>query len=274
MEVNQTETREELLRAIKAAEDCYKREMLIRREKYEDDDTHEIVEIERKEILSETQCCTDEEKDAVMYRLMSLLNAAAGVLTDQEIAHAIYILEIPFGKGKEYLGMMENLAENGYYNAYYKLGYSYRFGRPENGIFKNKALALRYMELAFQNDKDWDEILVEPDSDDDEADEPDPCYSTLCIRGTASQYEAISALFSDLCRSHGEPDNELGMFVPLGIIIRTFVDCDLYEGNVMSLERHEDGLYIDLEAEPDGAEALKYALMEGFGKMEIEIVDR
>lgn len=270
MESIQKVTKEELECAIKAAENCYRRRIRIHKKKTIDELTGEVFDHEYEEVLSKTQCCTNEVKDAVMSQLMTMLISAAGVLSDDIISLALSILEVPHGKGTDYLSLLQDLAERGWDEGYYLLGRVFAEGDPKNGIYRNYTLARIYLNLSLKylSDDRCEELDVDPqyllENLDSGFYDSEICSLVLHIKGKKYQYEAISSLINEFIA-----DDKASLYA----ILHALVGSDYYEGIVsgVNLESDKNELSIYLNAGDEGAEALKYALLERFGKMEIKV---
>ena len=73
-----------------------------------------------------------------------------------------------------------------------------------------------------------------------------------------------------LCQRFGTPDNELGMFVPLGALMKMLVGARYYKGNVISMNLESlDCLTFHIEA--NSGYPLLYALREAFPNLTVEM---
>lgn len=82
-------------------------------------------------------------------------------------------------------------------------------------------------------------------------------------------------MVEDLSKSHGDPDNELGLFVNLMYLFKT-LDFDWVDntGNLMHITRHNEAvLTLELECNPRVDEALAEAFQKAYPKLTVEVVD-
>jgi len=79
-------------------------------------------------------------------------------------------------------------------------------------------------------------------------------------------------MINDLCQSFGTPDNEFGLYVPLQMLMKEFVDCDskYYRGNVLTMERKSSNNLI-ITTESNTSEPLLYALRYRYKNLNIEM---
>lgn len=66
------------------------------------------------------------------------------------------------------------------------------------------------------------------------------------------------------------PDNELGIHLPLEVVMKVLVDSKYYEGNVQSLEKKDPNTLIII-ADLDRPHVLLYALKEYSPDLEINM---
>ena len=76
-------------------------------------------------------------------------------------------------------------------------------------------------------------------------------------------------MMDDLCQQFGRPDNELGLFIPLGMLMRVLVGTSDYRGSIMRIEQPSpDCLTLHVEANDDAP--LLYALRQCFENVTVD----
>ena len=160
-----------------------------------------------------------------------------------------------------------DLLEKGNKYAARELYHKYSWGDEEHGIFINRKKAREYYDMA--GDALW------PDEEWEEEEKPgEPCPRSWCytLKGNPSTISAVVTLVNELCNKWGTPDNELGLYVPQEIMIKSLVGSysKYYQGNIISMEQEvPDQLLLYTEA--DRKEPLKYALLKAFPDLEVEV---
>ena len=87
--------------------------------------------------------------------------------------------------------------------------------------------------------------------------------------------DQIEYMVEDLTKAHGDPGNELGLFVNLMYIFKTLgFDWVDNTGNLMHINRHNEAvLTLELECNPRVDEALVEAFQKAYPKLTVEVVD-
>ena len=207
-------------------------------ETFEDEDTHEMVDVEREELL--TTETSDEE-----HELWQQIIPELPKLSDEELRIlqriSVYtdmddtpIVEVQAERGDVHaisqvgdVATLQDLCEQGNRDAARELYEKFRYGDEEHGIFINRRRAKEYYDLA------GDAVYDEWDDSDD-------------------------------------PGNECGLFVPHRLLMQLLVgsNTEYYRGNVLRIEQPSpDRLVITTEA--DNGYPLLYALRECFDNLEI-----
>ena len=243
-------------------------------ETFVDEDTHEKVDVEGKELL--TRETSDEEHNLwqqIIPELPKLSDEELRTLQRQLFSTDIDdnpIVEENARRGDTYalgqlgyIDKLQELCEQGNHDAARELYEKFYYGDEEHGIFINRKKAKKYYDLA------GDEVYDEWDDSDDPGEE-DPSNYEYTLTGDACTLNAIRKMIDDLCRDYGTPDNELGLYVPQRILMKLLVgsDTEYYRGNVLFMEQPtSDRLVITTEA--DSGYPLLYALRECFDNLEI-----
>ena len=227
-------------------------------EKFVDEDTNEEVEFEHCDLVDGTTFEPDEEAEA---RLRQMVFDDKERLSDEELwaachfinqATPLYLERIR--RGEEDTAsfiddplVLQELCDKGNKTAFQEMGNKYSWGDEKNGIFIDPKKANEYYEKA------GDEYEYEPDEMDF------PCEADYIIRGSAEELEAVKALVYELTIRYGTPDNELGLYVPMEILMQTLVGSKYYRGNLLSMDTDSPDCLV-LRAEANSAEPLLYAL--------------
>ena len=160
-----------------------------------------------------------------------------------------------------------DLLEKGNKYAARELYHKYSWGDEEHGIFINRKKAREYYDMAgdaLRPDEEWEE--------EEKPGEPFPRSWCYTLKGNPSAISAVVTLVNELCNKWGTPDNELGLYVPQEIMIKSLVGSysKYYQGNIISMEQEvPDQLLLYTEA--DSKEPLKYALLKAFPDLEVEV---
>ena len=160
-----------------------------------------------------------------------------------------------------------DLLEKGNKYAARELYYKYNWGDEKHGIFINRKKAREYYDMAgdaLWPDEEWEE--------EEKPGEPFPRSWCYTLKGNPSTISAVVTLVNELCNKWGTPDNELGLYVPQEIMIKSLVGSysKYYQGNIISMEQEvPDQLLLYTEA--DRKEPLKYALLKAFPDLEVEV---
>ena len=163
--------------------------------------------------------------------------------------------------------LLLDLLEKGNKYAARELYHKYSWGDEEHGIFINRKKAREYYDMAgdaLRPDEEWEE--------EENPCEPFPRSWCYTLKGNPSAVSAVVTLVNELCNKWGTPDNELGLYVPQEIMIKSLVGSysKYYQGNIISMEQEvPDRLLLYTEA--DSKEPLKYALLKAFPDLEVEV---
>ena len=163
--------------------------------------------------------------------------------------------------------LLLDLLEKGNKYAARELYHKYSWGDEEHGIFINRKKAREYYDMA--------EDAIRPCDEWEEEENPgEPCPRSWCytLKGNPSAVSAVVTLVNELCNKCGTPDNELGLYVPQEIMIKSLVGSysKYYQGNIISMEQEVPDRLL-LYTESDSKEPLKYALLKAFPDLEVEV---
>lgn len=219
-------------------------------EDFEDEDTHQIVQVERHNYSDEFIFEPDTDE---LQELGSLITA-----------------HIPFENMSPILPhLLVDIADN--------------YAQQLSGFPKDKEKARKYYNKALEAgwEKETYDSFIEMldysplEHPQDLADEFDPRDATIVISGHPLYLDQIEYMVEDLTNAHGTPGNECGLFVNLMFLFKTlgfeWVDNT---GNLMHINRHsEPVLTLEIECNPRVDEALVEAFQEAYPKLTVEILD-
>ena len=99
--------------------------------------------------------------------------------------------------------------------------------------------------------------------------------AAIMISGHPLYLDQIEYMVEDLTKAHGDPGNELGLFVNLMYLFKTLgFDWVDNTGNLMHITRHNEAvLTLELECNPRVDEALVEAFQKAYPKLTVEVVD-
>lgn len=139
------------------------------------------------------------------------------------------------------------------------LGYAHHFGDEEHGIFRNPEKAKEiYLEIG-------------------EPPEKEPFLGDFCpetvdyiFTGMAQDVEAVKVRIEKLAAKVGMPDNEFGLYIPVGALMKVLVGSRYYEGNVLFSELESPEKLV-ITAELNDPEKLLYAFRLAYPSLNIEM---
>ena len=153
--------------------------------------------------------------------------------------------------------ILQELCNNGSKSAALKLGRLYDKGDEKNGIFRNPMKARDYYKLAGKIYRFRKEV-------------EDPHEADYFLRGSAEELAAVKTLVDELAQKYGEPENELGLYISMNILMKTLVGSQYYDGNLLTMNTDNPECIV-LHAEANRMEPLLYALRQAFPYLEIEV---
>lgn len=220
-------------------------------EDFEDEDTHKVVQVERHNYSDDFIF----EPDATELQELGSLIAS----------------HIPFENMPVILPhLLSDLADN--------------YAEQQCGFPKDKEKAREYYNNALKAglEKETYDSFIEMldysplEHPQDLADDFDPRNATIMVSGHPLYLDQIEYMVEDLSKSHGNPDNELGLFVNLMYLFKAIgFDWVDNTGNLMHITRHNEAvLTLELECNPRVDEALVEAFQKAYPKLTVEVVDR
>lgn len=241
-------------------------------EDYINEDTNETVTVKRCEVVEGTIFPFDK---ALQTRLLKMIFDAKEKMSDEELAivsnllNGLYIDFMPIVNERIRRGddtvayviddpkLLQELCDKGNKLAAEWLGYKYNEGDEYNGIFINPQKAKEYFEMAG--------IDYEFEMPDEE-----PRHGELYLLGSAQDLASIKELVERLTQRYGIPDNELGLFVPMEVLMDELVGSKYYEGNLLFMNT-DDPERIVLRVEANDLKPLRYALLQKFPSLKLRL---
>lgn len=241
-------------------------------ETFVDDDTKEEITIPRCELIDGSTFEKEEgEEERLIQKVLDpiiISHLSVQELTSfcSVIGHKTELVLERIRKGDEEATcwiedpvILQELCDKGNKCAAEQMAYKYAYGDEENGIYIDHKRATEYMKLA---GRDYDPKEYK--------DEGWPHEFDYSLKGKADALDGIRKMIDDLCQRFGTPDNEMGLFVPLGVVMKTLVGSPYYEGNVLSMKLESlDCLTLHVEA--NSGYPLLYALREAFPDIKVEM---
>ena len=244
-------------------------------EDFEDEDTHEITSIERWEHL-------DTPLFSAKPGEVEMLNKALASIIPSQTIDTLKKWAALFDRDALYPTIHEELARRGDAEGLSRIGAFYAEGFESAGYNKDKEKARDYFNKALdagweKSEYDWNIEMLDYsplEHPQDLADDFDPCNAVIIISGHPLYLDQIEFMVEDLTKAHGDPDNEVGLFVPLKYVFQTLgFDWVNNTGNLMAKwRRTESVLTIELECNPRVDEALVEAFQKAYPKLTVETI--
>ena len=237
-------------------------------EPFINEETDETVLVTRTELIEGS---TFEENEAEEAKLIEMIFNSIDKMSDEELKMASClptdIMPLVFeriGRGDDeaatYIDdpeILRGLCDKGNKFAAEQLGYKYDAGDEEKGIFVNPQKAKECFDMAGIDYKyqQWDE---------------DPHEADYFLHGSAEELVRVKDIIDRLTQRYGDPNNELGIFLPMEHLMFYLVGSKYYQGNLLRMDT-DDPECIILHAEANDMNPLLYALRYRFPKLDIEM---
>lgn len=245
-------------------------------EDFEDEDTHEITSIERWEHLDTPLFVAEPGEVETLNKTLSSL---IPLQTTETLEQWVFL----FDRNALYPTIHEELARRGDVEGLVRIGAIYGEGFESAGYKKDKEKAREYFDKALaagweKSEYDWNIEMLDYtplEHPQDLADDFDPRNVIIIISGHPLYLDQIEFMVEDLTKAHGDPGNEVGLFVPLKYVFQTLgFDWVDNTGNLMSKwRRAESVLTLELECNPQVDEALVEAFQKAYPKLTVEAID-
>lgn len=240
-------------------------------EDFEDEDTHEMVKIDRFVPLEGTMF---EESPGEVANLTSVVLKDIVNQRDEELK----VWQNALNGVINVTPIIEKLVDAGDVDAMWLLGDRYAYAEP-----MDKENALKYYDMALAADGDrerYDQAMewlnYSPlEHPEDLAEDFDPHDAIITISGHPLNLDQIGYMVEDLTKAHGTPGNECGLYVPLEFVFETLGFKWVHNtGNLMRFTRHsEPVLTLEIECNPKVDEALVEAFRKAYPLLSVGVVD-
>ena len=242
---------------------------------FENEDTGEIVSVERRELLVAEP--TDEEKVILKQICNGVRKADTEDLnafwyetrdshgfSDDDILPVLQELsdrgDVHATDALNDIDCLWEMTHKGDKTAALYLAYRYASGDEEHGIFIDKKRAKELYDLA-----EWDDYNPNEGSDV----EWEVVESDYCLQGDPAELDKVEHDIRVLAEKYGVLDNGLGgMYVPFDILFKKLVGSPYYEGNITKMKRVAANNLL-LHAESNTSEPLLYALKRYYPQIEV-----
>lgn len=241
-------------------------------EDFENEDTGEIVSVERSELLVAEPADEEKEilkqicngaKEANIEDLNAFWHETSGFSNDDLLPVLQELSDRGDVHATDALNNIDRLWEmvqKGDKDAALYLAHHYAYGDEEHGVFIDKKQAKELYDLA-----EWDDYDPNEESDD----EYEVVESDYCLQGDPAELDKVEHDIRVLAEKYGVLDNGLGgMYVPFDILLKKLVGSPYYEGNITKMKRVAANNLL-LHAESSASEPLLYALKRYYPQIEV-----
>ncbi len=238
---------------------------------FENEDTGEIVSVERRELLVAEPAAEEKEilkqicngvKEANTEDLNAFWHETSGFSDDDLLPILQELSDRGDVHATDALNDIDRLWEMTHKDdkdAAFYLAYRYASGDEEHGIFIDKKQAKELYDLA-----EWDDYDPNEGSDV----ECEVVESDYCLQGNPAELDKVEHDIRVLAEKYGVPDDGLGgMYVPYDILFMKLVGSSYYEGNITKMKRLTANNLL-FHAESSASEPLLYALKQYYPQIE------
>ena len=239
---------------------------------FENEDTGEIVSVERSELLVAEPAAEEKEilkqicngaKEANIEDLNAFWHETSG-FSDDDILPVLQELsdrgDVPATDALNDIDRLWEMVQKGDKDAAFYLAYRYASGDEEHGVFVDKKQAKELYDLA-----GWDDYDPKEGSDV----ECEVVESDYCLQGDPAELDKVEHDMQVLAEKYGVPDDGMGgMYVPFDILFKKLVGSSYYEGNITKMKRLTANNLL-LHAESSMSEPLLYALKRYYPQIEV-----
>ena len=239
---------------------------------FENEDTGEIVSVERSELLVAEPAAEEKEilkqicngaKEANIEDLNAFWHETSG-FSDDDILPVLQELsdrgDVPATDALNDIDRLWEMVQKGDKDAAFYLAYRYASGDEEHGVFVDKKQAKELYDLA-----GWDDYDPNEESDD----ECEVIESDYSLQGDPAELDKVEHDMQVLAEKYGVPDDGMGgMYVPFDILFKKMVGSAYYEGNITKMRRVAANNLL-FHAESSMSEPLLYALRQYYPQIEV-----
>ena len=239
---------------------------------FENEDTGEIVSVERSELLVAEPAAEEKEilkqicngaKEANIEDLNAFWHETSG-FSDDDILPVLQELsdrgDVPATDALNDIDRLWEMVQKGDKDAAFYLAYRYASGDEEHGVFVDKKQAKELYDLA-----GWDDYDPKEGSDV----ECEVVESDYCLQGDPAELYKVEHDMQVVAEKYGVPDDGMGgMYVPFDILFKKMVGSAYYEGNITKMRRVAANNLL-FHAESSMSEPLLYALRQYYPQIEV-----
>ena len=239
---------------------------------FENEDTGEIVSVERRELLVAEPADEEKEilkqicngaKEANIEDLNAFWHETSG-FSDDDLLPVLQELsdrgDVHATDALNNIDRLREMVQKGDKDAALYLAHHYAYGNEEHGVFINKKQAKELYDLA-----EWDDYDPNEESDV----EWEVVESDYSLQGDPAELDNVEHDIRVLAEKFGVPDDGLGgMYVPFDILFKKLVGSSYYEGNITKMKRLTANNLL-LHAESSMSEPLLYALKRYYPQIEV-----
>ena len=229
-------------------------------EDFLDEDTGETVTVLRSESIDGETVFTCD--DAIIDQIGKNTLASIDSLNNDELKDLWF-----WCRSAEVLNAIdEELYRRGDPDTICHRGDLYQYGDEEHGIFIDYNKAKTYYDRIGE---EFDPVEVARKNRNDAVNVEYPDFATYHIQG--DDVPAVKILLMELYEKYGE-HSEPFMYLPLEMVMKALVGSDAYVGYIQSIDDREPCTF---EVEFYGAriDCLKYALLQAFHNLEVEVTE-
>lgn len=242
---------------------------------FENEDTGEIVSMERRELLVAEPAAEEKEilkqicngvKEANTEDLNAFWYESKGSygFSNDDIQPVLQELsdrgDVHATEALNNIDRLWEMVQKGDKDAALYLAHHYAYGNEEHGVFIDKKQAKELYDLA-----EWDDYDPNEESDD----ECEVVESDYSLQGDPAELDKVEHDIRVLAEKFGVLDNGLGgMYVPFDILFKKLVGSSYYEGNITKMRRVAANNLL-LHAESNMSEPLLYALKRYYPQIEV-----
>ena len=239
---------------------------------FENEDTGEIVSVERRELLVAEPADEEKEilkqicngaKEANIEDLNAFWHETSG-FSDDDLLPVLQELsdrgDVHATDALNDIDRLWEMTHKGDKDAALYLAHHYAYGNEEHGVFIDKKQAKELYDLA-----EWDDYDPNEESDD----ECEVVESDYSLQGDPAELDKVEHDIRVLAEKYGVPDDGMGgMYVPFDILFKKLVGSSYYEGNITKMRRVAANNLL-LHAESSMSEPLLYALRQNYPQIEV-----
>ena len=229
-------------------------------EDFLDEDTGEMVTVLRSESIDGETVFTCD--DAIIDQIGKNALASLDSLNNDELKDLWF-----WCRSAEVMNAIdEELYRRGDPDTICHRGDLYQYGDEEHGIFIDYNKAKTYYDRIGE---EFDPVEVARKNRNDAVNVEYPDFATYHIKG--DDVPAVKILLMELYEKYGE-HSEPFMYLPLEMVMKALVGSDAYVGYIQSIDDREPCAF-EVEFYDARTDCLKYALLQAFPNLEVEVTE-